>query len=47
MRTVEGNSESGVDPNGNVEREGGGVYANVRNTKGTGKMRVVGFLKPF
>lgn len=47
MKTVEGNSESGVTPTGAVVADGGGVYSNIRNVAGTGKMKVVGFLIPF
>jgi hypothetical protein len=47
MQTVEGNTESGRDSKGKVEREGGGMYANIRNFKGNGSMKVVGFLRPF
>ena len=47
MRTIEGNSESGVTPSGGIERDGGGCYLNLRSTSGTGSMKVVGFLKPF
>jgi hypothetical protein len=47
MSTVEGNTEHGLDSKGKVEREGGGMYANVRNFKGNGSMKVVGFLRPF
>lgn len=47
MKTIEGNSESGVTPSGSVVRDGGGCYANIRSTTGTGKMKVKGFLIPF
>jgi hypothetical protein len=47
MRTVEGNSESGLDSKGNVERDGGGVYIGSRSMVKNGSMKVVGFLKPF
>jgi hypothetical protein len=43
----EGNTESGLDPKGKVERDGGGVYHTKRNISGNGSMKVVGFLKPF
>jgi hypothetical protein len=44
---VEGNTTSGTNPNGQVVREGGGVYFTRRNRDGNGDMRVQGFLKPF
>lgn len=47
MQAVEGNTEGGTDPNGEVIREGGGVYFTERSRFGTGSMGVVGFLKPF
>ena len=47
MNCVEGNTESGLDPNGKVERDGGGIYHTVRDMRGTGSLNVVGFLKPF
>jgi hypothetical protein len=47
MFTVEGNTESGLDAKGLVEREGGGVYRNKRSMKANGEMHVVGFLIPF
>lgn len=47
MMTVEGNTEAGMDTNGEVVREGGGVYNCKRNKTKTGTMVVVGFLKPF
>lgn len=43
----EGNTESGLNPNGKVERDGGGVYHTHRARSGNGDMKVVGFLKPF
>lgn len=46
MELVEGNTESGV-AGGKVERDGGGVYFTHRSRRGTGNMKVVGFLKPF
>lgn len=46
FEAVEGNTESGVI-GGKVERDGGGVYRTQRNSKGTGSMKVVGYLKPF
>jgi hypothetical protein len=48
FQAVEGNTTSGSnDPNGPVEREGGGVYFTSRSHKGNGDMHIVGFLKPF
>lgn len=47
MLTCEGNTEGGTSPNGEVVREGGGFYMLQRSVKGTGSMKVVGFLKPF
>jgi hypothetical protein len=47
MRLVEGNTNSGLNKDGSIEREGGGVYMTERSTSRDGSMRVVGFLKPF
>jgi hypothetical protein len=47
FQAIEGNTEGGIDPNGKVERDGGGVYHTKRSRLGNGDMRVVGFLKPF
>lgn len=47
FKTVEGNTESGHSTDGKVERDGGGVYFNTRSMRGAGKMKLVGFLKPF
>lgn len=47
MTLVEGNTEAGLTSSGTIERDGGGVYATVRSTKGSAKMKLVGFLKPF
>ena len=46
FRAVEGNTEGGVR-GGAVVREGGGVYLTERSTRGTGNMKIVGYLKPF
>jgi hypothetical protein len=46
MTLVEGNTEAGFI-GGKVERDGGGVYLTERSIKGTGSLKVVGFLKPF
>lgn len=47
MRCVEGNTTSGLRPDGSIEREGGGVYETKRDTHANGDMKVIGFLKPF
>lgn len=47
MHTYEGNTESGLDESGKIEREGGGFYYCKRGFRGDGSMKVVGFLKPF
>lgn len=48
LQAVEGNTTSGSDdPNGKVEREGGGVYFTRRSRKGNGDMHILGYLKPF
>lgn len=44
---IEGNTEAGLNPDGSIEREGGGVYKTKRNMVRNGNMSVVGFLKPF
>jgi len=44
---VEGNTESGLGTAGIVERDGGGCYETRRSLDGAGKMKIVGFLKPF
>lgn len=46
FEAVEGNTESGV-ANGEVMRDGGGVYITERTLKGYGIMKLLGFLKPF
>ncbi len=43
FHTIEGNTGSGAG----VIRDGDGVYERQRNLKGSGDMRVVGFLNPF
>lgn len=43
----EGNTEGGFSESGAVVREGGGVWHTKRGFKGTGNMKVVGFLRPF
>lgn len=43
MVTVEGNTGPGLE----VVREGDGVYKKVRSIKGSAKMKVVGFIRPF
>lgn len=47
MRCIEGNTTQGLNPDGSIEREGGGVYETQRNSRANGTMKVVGFLKPF
>lgn len=47
MHTYEGNTTSGIDEKGKIEREGGGFYYCKRGFAGNGEMKVVGFLKPF
>lgn len=43
LDTIEGNT----GPEAAVNREGDGVYKKVRSRKGSSKMKVVGFIKPF
>ncbi len=43
MKVIEGNTGDGLG----VVRDGDGVYIRTRSTKGTGDMKVVGFLEPF
>ena len=47
MILCEGNTTSGLKPNGEIERNGGGSYRTERPIKGTKTMVLVGFLKPF
>lgn len=47
FQAVEGNTTGGKNAKGEVVRDGGGVHFTERNMKGTGRMKVVGFLKPF
>lgn len=47
MITYEGNTTSGLNAKGEVEREGGGFYRCQRGFKGNGSMKVVGMLIPF
>lgn len=47
FNAIEGNTESGLNPKGTVERDGGGVYFTKRSRKGAGSMKLIGFLKPF
>lgn len=42
--TVEGNTG---DSNSSVQREGDGIYLKRRSTKGTGNMKIVGYLQPW
>jgi hypothetical protein len=43
IETVEGNTNDGTG----VERDGVGVFKRIRDIKGAGSMKVVGFLKPW
>jgi len=43
LYTIEGNT----GPEASVNREGDGVYKKVRNRKGSSRMKVVGFVRPF
>ncbi|NJL24010.1 MAG: CHAP domain-containing protein [Calothrix sp. SM1_5_4] len=43
----EGNTEKGIDPNGKIQRDGGGVYHTKRVMGDQGTMVLLGFLKPF
>ncbi len=45
--SVEGNTESGLNAKGEVERDGGGVYMVERSSVGTKSFKVYGFIKPF
>jgi hypothetical protein len=45
--TIEGNTEGGIDPEGKIIREGGGVYFSHRSFDPKGSMKLLGFLKPF
>lgn len=47
FEAVEANTESGVNPSGNIIRDGGGVYSTIRSRFGNGDMHVVDFLIPF
>lgn len=47
MACVEGNTESGLNKSGTIERDGGGVYKTERSIVKNGNLKVVGFLKPF
>lgn len=47
MSVFEGNTTHGVDAKGKVVRDGGGCYLNKRDRKGSGSMKVMGFIKPF
>lgn len=47
FHSIEGNTTGGNSPEGEVVRDGGGVYYNTRSMKGNGAMRVKGYLKPF
>ena len=47
MSCIEGNTESGINKDGTINRDGGGIYRTERSSKANGSMKVVGFLKPF
>ena len=47
MWLTEGNTTSGLNPDGLIEREGGGVYRTKRTTSSTSKMKLMGFVRPF
>lgn len=47
FETVEGNTNSGQDGTGEVVRDGGGVYRNLRTKGKIGDMKLLGFIKPF
>jgi hypothetical protein len=44
---IEGNTEAGLSSSGQVVRDGGGIYRTKRSIRGTGTMKLKGFLKPF
>ena len=44
---IEGNTVTGVDKNGNLIRDGGGVYLTTRKMTGDGDMKLIAFIKPF
>lgn len=47
MLVIEGNTNSGLNKTGAIERDGGGIYLTKRSMKRNGDMTVKGFLKPF
>lgn len=47
MRLYEGNTTSGLRPDGSIERDGGGTHHTDRSTKGSASMVLIGFVKPF
>ena len=47
FQAIEGNTTSGLRPDGSIEREGGGVYFTSRSRTRNGSMVLVGWLKPF
>lgn len=47
MWLTEGNTTSGLNPDGLIEREGGGVYRTKRSTASSSKMKLMGFIRPF
>lgn len=46
MQLVEANTEAGI-VGSEVVREGGGIYVTERSRKGSGSMKVVGWIKPW
>lgn len=47
FQAVGGNTREGKDAHGAVVRDGGGVHYTVRDFKGSGDMKLLGFIKPF
>lgn len=47
FEAIEGNTTYGKGENGQVIRNGGGIYLTQRSLEGSGIMKLVGFLKPF
>ncbi len=45
--SLEGNTESGLNPHGKIERDGGGVYYTQRSMDPVGNMHLIGHIKPF
>ncbi len=47
MLCIEGNTERGLNKDGSIERNGGGIYLTKRSMKKNGDLKVIGYLKPF